>query len=169
MTTTILVTTMIILLVLGVFLTIAVLLQHGKSHGLGTITGAAENFLGKEKGTRVDRMLARLTTILGCLFVVVVLLIYILQPNFRYVSAWQNFSEYYGQNTQTIVTETSTSDKKDDATEAATEAATSAIASMHSAEHGIRLSQKTSKERLTLWLGSFKIRLSSLEDNFQWI
>ena len=115
MTTTILVTTMIILLVLGVFLTIAVLLQHGKSHGLGTISGAAENFLGKEKGTRVDRMLSRMTTILGCLFVVVVLLIYILQPNFRYVSAWQNLSDHYGHNTQIIPTESASATGTTDA------------------------------------------------------
>ena len=68
MNTTIITIFMIALLVLGVFLTIAVLLQHGKSHGLGTITGAAENFLGKEKGTRIDRLLARMTTVLGILF-----------------------------------------------------------------------------------------------------
>ncbi len=87
--------TMIILIVLGVFLTISVLLQHGKSHGLsGTISGAAENFLGKERGSRVDRMLARITTVIGILFVVVVLMIYVLQPtyheSFKHQSLWKS-------------------------------------------------------------------------------
>lgn len=117
MTTAILAITMIILLVLGVFLTIAVLLQHGKSHGLGTITGAAENFLGKEKGTRVDRLLARLTTVLGCLFVLVVLLIYILQPNFRNMSVWQSLSDHYGLQTQSYISDKATDEGSEDASD----------------------------------------------------
>lgn len=104
---------LITLLVLGLFLVIAVLMQHGKSHGLsGTIAGAAETYLGKERGTKVDRMLARLTTIIGILFVVVVLVVYIMQPtynqSFHHQSLWQDMgvSEHYGKNTQTLVTET---------------------------------------------------------------
>ncbi len=99
-------TLMIILLVLGVFLTIAVLLQHGKSHGLGTITGSAETFLGKEKGSKLDRILARLTTVIGILFVLVVLVVYILQPTYslssKHQSLWQSngLSEYYGAQGQ---------------------------------------------------------------------
>lgn len=118
MNTTIVTVCMIALLVLGLFLTIAVLLQHGKSHGLGTITGAAENFLGKEKGTRVDRLLSRLTTVLGILFVLIVLLIYIFQPTYQYAdkhqSLWQQVgvSEHYGQQTQDRIVENTTADNK---------------------------------------------------------
>lgn len=133
MNTTVVTIFMIALLVLGLFLTIAVLLQHGKSHGLGTITGAAENFLGKEKGTRVDRLLARMTTILGILFVLIVLLIYIFQPTYQYSdkhqSLWQSMgvSEYYGNQTQSWVKDsTATEDKKDEGTAAPTTGATAA-------------------------------------------
>ena len=133
MNTTIITIFMISLLVLGLFLTIAVLLQHGKSHGLGTITGAAENFLGKEKGTRIDRLLARLTTVLGILFVLIVLLIYIFQPTYQYSdkhqSLWQSMgvSEYYGMQTQNWVDEDKkTEDKKEEGTAASTSEATAA-------------------------------------------
>ena len=58
-----------VLLVMGAFLIVAVLMQHGKDHGLsGTIAGGAETFFGKDKGTRIDRMLGRLTTIVGIMF-----------------------------------------------------------------------------------------------------
>lgn len=133
MNTTLITIFMIGLLVLGFFLTIAVLLQHGKSHGLGTITGAAENFLGKEKGTRVDRLLARLTTVLGILFVLIVLLIYIFQPTYQYSdkhqSLWQSMgvSDYYGKQTQSWINEEEkTDDKKEEGTSAPTGEATAA-------------------------------------------
>lgn len=132
MNTTIITVFMITLLVLGVFLTVAVLLQHGKSHGLGTITGAAENFLGKEKGSRVDRLLSRLTTILGILFVLIVLLIYIFQPTYQYSdkhqSLWQSMgvSEHYGKQTQSWIEDKKTDDKAEDKTEEKTEGATEA-------------------------------------------
>jgi preprotein translocase subunit SecG len=71
----------IALLVLGVILTVAVLMQHGKSYGLsGTIAGGAETFFGKEKGGRIDQLLSRATTVIGALFVVVCLAAFVLQP-----------------------------------------------------------------------------------------
>jgi preprotein translocase subunit SecG len=74
---------MIALLVCGVFLVVAVLMQHGKSHGLsGTIAGGAETFFGKDKGSKIDKVLSRLTTIIGIVFVVLVLLVYLLNPNY---------------------------------------------------------------------------------------
>ncbi|MBQ7377739.1 MAG: preprotein translocase subunit SecG [Clostridia bacterium] len=74
---------MIALLVCGVFLVIAVLMQHGKSHGLsGTIAGGAETFFGKDKGSKIDKVLSKLTTIIGIVFVVLVLLVYLLNPNY---------------------------------------------------------------------------------------
>ena len=56
----------ILLLVFGAFLVVAVLMQHGKSYGLsGTISGGAETFFGKEKGGKIDKILARATTVIG--------------------------------------------------------------------------------------------------------
>ena len=74
----------ILLLVFGVFLVVAVLMQHGKSYGLsGTIAGGAETFFGKEKGGLIDKILARATTIIGILFVLIVLAVYVFQEDFR--------------------------------------------------------------------------------------
>ena len=72
----------IFLLVAGVFLVAAVLMQHGKSHGLsGTIAGGAETFFGKEKGQRFDKMLSKVTTIVSALFVVAALGLFVLMPD----------------------------------------------------------------------------------------
>ena len=71
----------IALLVLGVILTVAVLMQHGKSYGLsGTIAGGAETFFGKDKGSRIDKILARATTVLGIIFVLLALATFLVQP-----------------------------------------------------------------------------------------
>lgn len=69
----------IVLLVVSVFLIAAVLLQQGKSKNLGTITGGAETFFGKEKGRTVDRLLAKVTTVVSVLFVLVVIAVYVFQ------------------------------------------------------------------------------------------
>ena len=71
----------IALLAMGVILTVAVLMQHGKSYGLsGTIAGGAETFFGKDKGNRIDKILARATTVIGILFVVLALVTFLVQP-----------------------------------------------------------------------------------------
>lgn len=69
-----------VLLFFAVFLVVAVLLQHGKTHHLsGTIAGGAETFFGKEKGKTIDKMLSTITSIVAVLFVVAVLVLYVLQ------------------------------------------------------------------------------------------
>jgi len=68
-----------IILVFAVFLTIAVLLQQGKSHNLGTIAGGAETFFGKEKGKTIDKILATVTSIVSVVFVIAVIILYVLQ------------------------------------------------------------------------------------------
>lgn len=70
----------IILIVAAVFLVVAVLMQHGKSHNLsGTIAGASETFFGKSKGSTIDRKLQVITTIVAIVFVVLVLVAYLIQ------------------------------------------------------------------------------------------
>lgn len=74
----------IVLILIGVVVIAAVLLQQGKAHGLsGAIAGGAETFFGKEKGKKVDRIVSKWTTIISVLFVLVVLLLYILLPNLK--------------------------------------------------------------------------------------
>ena len=75
----------ILMLVAGLFLVIAVLMQHGKSHGLsGTIAGGAETFFGKDNGSKIDRFLNKFTTIVGIVFVILVLIVYFKQPDYTY-------------------------------------------------------------------------------------
>ncbi len=70
----------IILIIAAVFLTVAILLQHGKSHNLsGTIAGASETFFGKSKATTIDRKLSTLTTVVAIVFVVLVLVAFFIQ------------------------------------------------------------------------------------------
>lgn len=72
----------IILLLSALFLIIAVLMQQGKSHNLsGTIAGGAETFFGKSKGKTLDKKLSKLTTIVAIIFAVLVLFVYVIQPD----------------------------------------------------------------------------------------
>ena len=72
----------IILLVAAVFLTIAVLMQSGKSHNLsGTIAGGADTFYGKTKGKTRDRVLSKLTTVVAIVFALLVIVVYVIQDD----------------------------------------------------------------------------------------
>ena len=70
-----------LLLLMAVFLVVAIMLQSGKSKGLsGTIAGgSSDSYFGKNKGKTRDQVLARLTTVVAIVFVVLVLLLYIFQ------------------------------------------------------------------------------------------
>ncbi len=73
----------IILLVAAVFLTVAILAQEGKSARLsGAIAGSGDgNYLGKNKKATHEKRLSTITTVVAVCFTVLVLLLYILQPN----------------------------------------------------------------------------------------
>ena len=51
-------------------LTVVVLLQEGKSAGLGTIAGAADTYWGKNKGRSVEGALEKSTTFMAIGFMV---------------------------------------------------------------------------------------------------
>ena len=75
----------ILLLVSAVFLIVAVLMQNGKSHGLsGAISGGAETFFGKQKGSTIEKRLSKLTTIVAIVFVIIVLAFFIRQNQIDY-------------------------------------------------------------------------------------
>ena len=70
----------VLLIIAAAFLTVAILLQHGKSHNLsGTIAGASETFFGKTKASTIDRKLSTLTTVVAIVFVVLVLVAFLIQ------------------------------------------------------------------------------------------
>ena len=56
-------------------LTIVVLMQEGKSQGLGAIAGAAESYWGKNKGRSMEGGLERATMIMAVLFFVLAIVL----------------------------------------------------------------------------------------------
>ena len=52
-------------------LVVLVLMQEGKSAGLGSISGAAETYWGKNKGRSMEGRLVKFTKILAVLFMVI--------------------------------------------------------------------------------------------------
>ena len=69
----------IILIEVSIVFTVIVLMQEGKSAGLGAISGAAETYWGRNKGRSMEGALVKLTKILGIVFM---LLAVVLNINF---------------------------------------------------------------------------------------
>mgnify|MGYP000674072269 CR=1 FL=1 len=60
----------VIFIVMCIALTVLVLMQEGRSQGLGAIAGAAETYWGKNKGRSMEGGLVRGTIIMGVIFFV---------------------------------------------------------------------------------------------------
>lgn len=70
-----------LLILMAVFLVISVLMQSSKDHRLGaSVAGGAETFFGKTKGKSMDAMFNKLTTVVAIIFVVLVVILYVVQP-----------------------------------------------------------------------------------------
>ena len=65
----------ILLVIVCIILTVLVLMQEGKSAGLGTISGAAETYWGKNKGRSMEGALQKFTKILAIVFFVAVIVL----------------------------------------------------------------------------------------------
>ena len=65
----------IIFILVCIALTALVLLQEGKSAGLGAISGAAETYWGKNKGRSMECNLLKITKILAIVFIVMAVLL----------------------------------------------------------------------------------------------
>lgn len=61
---------MIVFAIDCIALTAIVLLQEGKSAGLGTISGMADSYWGQNKGRSMEGALVKITRVLAVLFVV---------------------------------------------------------------------------------------------------
>ena len=61
----------IIFCILGVALSAIILMQEGKSQGLGAISGMADTYWGKNKGRSMEGVLVKLTTA-GVVFFLVI-------------------------------------------------------------------------------------------------
>lgn len=60
----------VVFIILSIVITVAILMQEGKSAGLGAIAGAADTYWGKNKGRSMEGMLVKLTKIGVILFLV---------------------------------------------------------------------------------------------------
>ncbi|MEE1248445.1 MAG: preprotein translocase subunit SecG [Lachnospiraceae bacterium] len=61
----------IVFIIICIALTVIILLQEGKSAGLGAISGAADTYWGKNKGRSMEGMLVKITKILVVSFIVI--------------------------------------------------------------------------------------------------
>ncbi|MDE6639797.1 MAG: preprotein translocase subunit SecG [Acetatifactor sp.] len=65
----------VIFILVCVALVVLVLMQEGKSAGLGSISGAAETYWGKNKGRSMEGRLVRFTKILAVLFMLLAIIL----------------------------------------------------------------------------------------------
>lgn len=61
----------VIFIIISIVITVVILLQEGKSAGLGAISGAADTYWGKNKGRSMEGMLVKLTRLGVILFIVI--------------------------------------------------------------------------------------------------
>ena len=58
-------------IILCIVITVTILMQEGKSAGLGAISGAADTYWGKNKGRSMEGVLVKLTRVCVILFLVI--------------------------------------------------------------------------------------------------
>ncbi len=65
----------VVFIIVCVSLVVLVLMQEGKSAGLGTISGAAETYWGKNKGRSMEGLLVKLTKVMAVLFILLAVIL----------------------------------------------------------------------------------------------
>ena len=61
----------IVFIILSIVITVIILMQEGKTAGLGAIAGAADTYWGKNKGRSMEGRLVTGTKILVALFIII--------------------------------------------------------------------------------------------------
>ena len=65
----------VVYIIVSVALVILVLMQEGKTKGLGSISGAAETDWGQNKGRSMEGMLVKITKVLAALFLILTIVL----------------------------------------------------------------------------------------------
>ena len=65
----------IIFILNSVLITVIILMQEGKSAGLGAISGAADTYWGKNKGRSMEGLLVKITRVLVVLFILLAIVL----------------------------------------------------------------------------------------------
>ena len=69
------ITLTVIFIIVCIALVVLVLMQEGKTAGLGSISGAAETYWGKNKGRSMESKLVKITTGLAVVFLLLVVIL----------------------------------------------------------------------------------------------
>lgn len=65
----------VIFVIISLALTVIILLQEGKSAGLGAISGAADTYWGMNKGRSMEGLLVKITRVLVILFILLAIVL----------------------------------------------------------------------------------------------
>ena len=65
----------VVFIIISIALTVIILMQQGKSAGLGAIAGGAETYWGKNKGRSMEGILVKLTRACVILFLVIAMVL----------------------------------------------------------------------------------------------
>lgn len=65
----------VIFIIISIALTVIILMQEGKTAGLGAIAGAADTYWGKNKGRSMEGILVKITKILVALFIILAMVL----------------------------------------------------------------------------------------------
>ena len=65
----------VVFILVCIALTVLVLMQEGKSAGLGSISGVAETYWGKNKGRSMEGLLVKLTKACAVLFILLAVIL----------------------------------------------------------------------------------------------
>lgn len=93
---------MILLLVMGVFLVVSMLLQKSKKGLSSTISGGMDTYYDRDGSARTQRLLNLITTVVAVAFIVIVFVVYAIQPNYGDIitgNEWQSGSAFYKEFT----------------------------------------------------------------------
>ena len=90
---------LVLLLLSACFIVIAVMFQKSEKDGLsGTIVGGSETYYGKDKAAHTDKLLNKWTLIVGAIFALAVVVVYVMQPDYTQsynnLDYWQQVSEF---------------------------------------------------------------------------
>lgn len=88
-----------LLLISAIFLVTAVTIQKTSDEGLsGTIAGGSETYYGKDKAKQSGKLLNKWTLIVAAVFALIVVVVYVLQPDYTTMIAapgdWKNLGEF---------------------------------------------------------------------------
>lgn len=65
----------VVFILICLALTVIILMQEGKSAGLGAIAGAADTYWGRNKGRSMEGMLVKITRVLVILFMLIAVIL----------------------------------------------------------------------------------------------